>query len=145
MKFGAWCVMITVMIMFCGMLGVNTALVPLLKDVGLYFGDDGDFQKADFQSSYMWSLLFGSVTGLLTTLAITGAVTVGLYLTSKDNAVLILPFLVWIGTLFVGSFWSMIIYVDALNQWWMTSLAVLIFGGLGIGFIFSALDYFLGR
>jgi len=144
MKFGGWIVMLTTMIIILSLVGVTTTLSPLIESVGINI-DNGEVEIADMESSSFWDYLFGSLTGLLVSLGATATVSVGLYLYTKDNGLLVLPFIVWFGGIFVSSFWTIIQTVSELNVWWMTGITTVIFGALSVGYVFSCLDYFLGR
>lgn len=141
MKLTGWVVLISVMLMFLSLVGFQTVFSPVLSKLNINI-IDGNIASADSESSDLFDLLFNSTTGILVSLSALSAVIVGLYVTSRDNSVLALPFIIYIGGVFAVSFWSIITLV---TEGWMRNIVGLIFGGLSIGFITSCMDYFLGR
>lgn len=156
MRLGGWLVMLTVMIMFLGFMGIPTALNPTIRTVGINITDNNStLVSADIENSGFWKSLFaeeaftvGGVTlskGILLALIGTGTIIVGLFAKGYDVSLVILPVVVFVGGLFVSTFWIIIGHVAGFEQWWMTSLITILFGGLAIGFIMSLVDYFSGR
>lgn len=147
MKLGGWVVMLTAMMIFLAFVGLgSTAMTDTLQTFGLNISSStAQLQSMDVESSSFWSYLFGSIAGILTLLSLSAAVTIGLYVKTGDTNILILPIIITIGGYFIGTFWQVIKIVTDFNQWWMTSIIVVIFGALSIGFITSCLDYFVGR
>ena len=159
MKLGAWVVMLSTMIMILLFLGININSNegdsnPVIESVGIDI-TNSTVQSADISNSGFWKSLFSeeAVTiagvaisgGALILLLGAGSVIVGLFAKGYDPSLVILPFVVIIAGIYVSVGWSTIQYVGNFNQWWMTSLITIIFGGLGIGFVFSCVDYFAGR
>ena len=145
MKLTGWVVLISVMLSFLSLVGFTTIFSPILSNVGIDIVD-GNIDNLDVESSNLFERLFNPNTAgggsFLASLAVLGTLIAGLYLTTKDTNLLAIPFIVFIGTLFASSFWSIILTVDA---GWMRNIVGLIFGGLMLGFITSCIDYFLGR
>ena len=142
MKLGGWTIMLAVMIVLLSLMGVSTTLSPLAESVGIYV-TDSVVQTADMESSSLWDELFNASSGILVTLAGTSLIGIGLYVWTKDRKVTIVPFILWLGGIFITSFWTIISQISELNTWWMTSLSALFFGALAIGYVFACLDYFL--
>lgn len=157
MKLGAWLVMLTVMILFLSMIGLNIAgLNPIREAVGVQINETtGEVINADIENSSFFGKLFGAGTftlfgveftaGILIALLGTGMIVIGLFAKGYDTSLIILPFVVFVAGLFISTFWSIISYVNDFHQSWMTSIITIIFVGLGIGFIMSCVDYFAGR
>lgn len=133
MKLGSWLIMITGMIIFLTILGIDSGLVYILEQLGLTSG--GDLMSSNFYTTMFAAL---AVIG-------SGAVVVGLFAKSYDTSLVILPFILFILGLFTKTFFSIINLVGTYDQLWMTSIVLVIFGSLGVGFIMSCVDYFVGR
>lgn len=144
MKLGGWIVLITVMITFLSLIGFSTSFSPILNSLGIVI-NDGIVSSVDLESSSFFDYLFNSLTGFFITLALTSAVVAGLYIATKDTNLLALPFIIWIGSLFASSFWTITSTIIDTGSWWMTGIVTIIFGGLMVGFVMSCFDYFLGR
>ena len=146
MKLGGWLVMLTALIMFLSLLGLPAGLDGILGTVGINVNETtSELESADIESSNFWKELFGGTSGILITLGVTAAVTIGLYVKTGDTNILLLPFIVFVGALYVSTFWAIIKLVIDLNQPWLTSIIGLIFGALAVGFAMSCVDYFAGR
>ena len=142
MKLGGWTIMLVTMILLLSFVGIDTSLSPLAETVGIYV-TDSEIQTADMESSSFWDELFNSSSGILVTLGGASSIGIGLYIYTKDRKVTIVPFIIWLGGIFITSFWTIIFKVSELNVWWMTAIATLLFGALSIGYVFACLDYYL--
>jgi hypothetical protein len=154
MKLGQWMMMLSGMILFLSLIGLEIpGLNPINQAIGLNV-TNGTTVSADLESSTIFSALFGSgseaiqlfgislTSGILLSLLAGGVVTAGLYVATKDSAILILPILIIIAGLYASTFVSVVSYFDV---GWARNIAVSIFGILSIGFLMSILDYFLNR
>lgn len=144
MKLGEFCVVLLVMIVFLQFMGIPTGLDAITTSYGIIIGD-GELTSADIGNSTSYLYIFGAVTGILILLAGAGAVVVGLFAKSYDTSLIILPLVIATGGLFIGTFWSVILHVQTLNQSWATNVVTIIMGGIGVAFIWSCVDYFAGR
>jgi len=149
-------VMILVMIIFLSFMGMPTGLNPIASSVGVNINaTTGQLEDADVSSSNFWTILFSesAVTilgvefskGILISLVGAGLVIIGLFAKGYDTSLVILPIVIFIAGLFVSTFWILISYVNSMDITWMTALVTTIFGGLGLGFVMSAIDYFGAR
>jgi len=156
MKLGSWMVMIVVMIMFLSFMGLQTGLSPIPETFGININQtDSSVTNADLENSGFWNYLFGSTAftilgiefskGILLAIAGTGVIIIGLFAKGYDTSLIILPLVIFIAGLFVSTFWAIISMVSIYNQWWMTSIITLIFGGLAVGFGMACVDYFANR
>jgi hypothetical protein len=148
MKLGGWCVMLTCMMVFLTLMGVSTTFNSQLSSLGMNVTNEstGTTVIGDMEGSYFWDYIFGSGTGILVTLlTVGGVIGVGLYIVTKDTNLLVLPIIITIASLFIGTFWSVVSNIASYNQWWMTSIVGVIFAGLSIGFAMACLDYFRGN
>lgn len=156
MKLGQWMVMLTGMILFLSLIGLEIpGLNPVNQAVGLNV-TNGTVVSADIESSTLFGTLFGNsseavslfgvdiTNGLLLLLIAGGAITAGLYVATKDTSILILPWLVIVAGLYISTFGAIVSYPE-LAVPWARKIAIGIFGVLGLGFIMSIIDYFLGR
>ena len=146
MKLGNWVVMLLTMIVVLEFMGIPTGLSSTLEYFGVSINPmTSELINADLGGSSFWSKIFGENLGILIILLGGGAIIVGLFAKSYDTSLIILPLVVTTATLFIGTFWSIIKYVQILNQDWMTALISTIFIALGVGFLWSAVDYYAGR
>lgn len=142
MKLGNWMVMIVAMIIFLEFMGIPTGLGVILNSFGITI--NSGVVNAGLDNSSFWGEIFGA-SGIFILLAAGGAIIVGLFAKSYDTSLIILPLIIIIGGLFIVTFGTIILYIQALNVQWMTMLVTTIFGALGVGFIMSCVDYFAGR
>lgn len=146
MKLGGWIVMLTTMIMFLSLLGLPTGLTPILEKVGINIDSDtAQIESADIESSTLWNRIFGSGVGILVILGGAAIVAIGLFARGYDPSLILVPFIVFVGGLYISTFWGIISYVATFHQSWMTSIIGLIFSALAVGFIVACVDYFAGR
>jgi hypothetical protein len=157
MKLGAWLVMLTVMILFLSLIGLDIAgLNPINEALGVTVNStSSEIINADIENSSFWGRMFGETSfslfginftaGILIALLGTGGIVIGLFAKGYDVSLVILPIIVFVGGLFISTFWSIISYVKDFNEAWMTSIVAILFVGLGIGFVMSCVDYFAGR
>lgn len=139
MKLGAWMVMLTTMLIFLTLLGIETGLNYVLETIGIDISNS-TLQGADVISSSFWTVALGVLT-----IVSGGSVIIGLFAKGYDPSLVIAPFVTFIGTLYIPTLVSLINYVSDFNQWWMTALIITIFGGFAVGFIMAMIDYFAGR
>ncbi len=146
MKLQGWLVTLTGMIMFLSLLGLPTGLTPILDGLGVTIDPlTAELQTADLENSNLWAKIFGSGTGILIILGVGAVVTIGLLARGYDPSLIIIPFIVFVGGLYISAFWGIISYVATFNQSWITSIVGLIFTALAVGFAISTIDYFAGR
>ncbi len=146
MKLGGWLVMLTAFVTILTIIGIPTGLNPILQKIGINISPASQLISTNLENSTFWNKLFSSGTGILVTLiAAGGAVIVGFFARGYDTSLVILPFVVFVAELYITAFSSIIKYVSAFGQWWLTSIMVVIFGSLGIGFIMANVDYFANR
>ncbi len=146
MKLQGWLMMLTGMIMFLSLLGLPTGLTPVLDGLGVSINSTtSEVITADLENSSLWSKIFGSGTGILILLGGAAVISIGLFARGYDPSLIILPFIVFIGGLFISTFWGVTLYVSTFNQPWMTSIIALIFTALAVGFGTACVDYFAGR
>lgn len=153
MKLGAWVVMLTVMITIMSFLGINTAVSPLINNIGINI-TDGNLINADLESSPLWVKLFSedaieifgvTLDGGILLILLGSTVIVGFLAKGYDTSLVLLPIVIFTAITFMSSFWSIISYVSDLGEWWMTAITTILFGGLMVGFIYACLDYYGGR
>jgi len=154
MKLGGWIVMITTMIIILSFIGVNTSLSPLVSNLGINI-TDAELQKVDIESSSLWERLFSESaieifgvefdTGGILIALLGGTIIIGFLAKGYDVSLILLPIVIFFLSIFVSSFASIISYINDFHNWWMTSMVVIIFGALMVGFVMSGIDYFGGR
>lgn len=144
MRLGGWVMMLSAMIIFLTLIGMETGLTTTLDSLGISINQTSGEFVADIESSSIWDAIFGTA-GVLILIGTAGLVLIGLFGRGYDPSLAYAPFIVAVGALYMSTFWSIISYVAGFNQWWMTSIIGLIFATLGIGFIMSCINYFGGR
>lgn len=144
MKLWNYIVLMLSLMIFLEFVGLQTGLSTTLSNFGVEFNDNSELISGDLENSGFFSQIFGS-TGILIVLISTGvgAVVVGLFAKSYDTSLVVLPLVIWVGTLFASTFWSIIQYVPE-EQKWMTALIATIFIPLGAGFLWSCVEFFRG-
>jgi len=144
MKLWNYIILLVTMMIFLEFVGIPTGLSATLENFGISINPaTANLITADLESSNFFDRIFGN-TGVLIILLGGGAIIVGLFAKSYDTSLVILPLIVLIGTLFASTFWTIIKYTQALGQSWMTALIATIFVPLGIGFIWSCVEFFRG-
>lgn len=149
MKFWNYVVILTAMIIFLEFTGVPTGLSSILNTIGININQNtSELISADIANSGFYSQVFGSGVGLLAILIASGVgiVIVGLFAKSYDVSLIVAPFIVFVGGLYISTFWTLILYVQNISgqQGWIVALITTILAPLGIGFVISCVDYFKG-
>lgn len=146
MRFGGFVVTFVCMIMFLEFMGIPTGASAILSSFGIEINPiTGDLISADGESGSFFQKIFGENVGVLVILSIGGAVIVGLFAKSFDTSLVILPVIVFIGTLLSSTTWIIIKYTSGFGQAWATNIVAMIMVGMWIAFIMSCMDYFAGR
>lgn len=139
MKLGEWNVFIITMIIFLELVGVPTGL-GILSDFGISV-TNGTFSGGDLEGAYFWALLLG----ILSTVGIGSAVIIGFFTKSYDTSIVIAPMIVAVVGLFGSTFFAIMTMDAIVDVSWIKNIVSLLFTGMGVAFIWSAIDYFAGR
>jgi len=136
--------MITLM-MFLTLLGFETGMSPIYNKLNFqYTSDTGTIKEYDLTGGDFWSYVFNEDTGVII-FSLGGAILIGLALKTNTVNILTAVFMVYIGILFGSTSIKLIsMLLTAKSAMWITGIAVLIFGGLGIGFVISAVEWVKG-
>ncbi len=146
MKLGGFVMMLTGMMLVLTFVGFPTAFTSTLDTLGFNINPEtAEFVGMDVEGGGFFQKVFGSSGGVLILLGGAAIVTIGLFARGYDPSLIILPFIVFIASLFIGTFGIIIKYMAGLNQGWLTAIIVIIFGALSVKFIMSLVDYFAGR
>lgn len=146
MKLGEFVVVLIVMTVFLEFMGIPTGLSTILSSYGININPaTAQLTSADMGNSAFYLKIFGAGAGVLILLSAGGAVIVGLFAKSYDVSLVILPLIITTATIFITTFWTIILHVQTLDQVWATNLITIIMGGIGVAFIWSCIDYFAGR
>lgn len=146
MKLGTYVVLIVTMIAFLEMIGVPTGASNILSSFGIDINPTTSaLNSADIESSTFFYWLFGTGAGVLVIAGGIGAVIVGLFAKSYDPSLIALPLIVSLGSLLASTIWTIIKYAQSIAPSWATNIVGLIMIGIGIGFVMSCVDYFVGR
>lgn len=146
MKLGSFAVVFLCMIMFLEFVGVPTGASTILGTFGVNINSDtGTLVSADGEQSEFWGWIFGEGAGILVVLSIGGAIIVGLFAKSFDTSLIILPFIISLGTLLSSTAWTLIKYMNTFGEAWATNIVAIIMAGVAVAFIMSCVDYFAGR
>ncbi len=145
MKLQGWLIMLTGMVMFLSLLGLPIGFDQILNSIGVNINSDtAQISSVDIEDSSFWSKIFGD-TGILIILGAGAVVTIGLFARGYDPSLIVIPFIVFVGAIYISAFISIIQYVITFNQPWVTSIISIIFTSLMVGYIVSCVDYFAGR
>ena len=145
-KLGNYLILLMGMMMFLEFLVIATGVSVILNTFNVQINPvDSTLIIADLENSGFFSQIFTSGGVLLSVIGGLTVVAIGLFARGYDPSLVILPAVVFVGTLFASTFWLMINYAMTFNQPWLTALVATIFIPLGIGFIWSNVDYFAGR
>ena len=146
MKLGGWLIMLTGMMLFLTLMGFPTAFTSTLETLGININPEtAQFTDIDIEGGGFFQKLFASSSGVLILLGTAAIITIGLFARGYDPSLIILPFIVFVASLFIGTFGIIIKDIADLGQSWLTSIIVIIFGALSVGFTMSLVDYFAGR
>ena len=145
MKLGTFVVMFLCMIMFLEFVGVPTGASTILGTFGININSSSELIQIDTDNSTFWDWIFGAGAGILLVISAGGAIIIGLFAKSYDTSLVILPFIISIGTLLSSTMFTVIKYMDSFGQAWATNIIALVLVGVGIAFIMSCVDYFAGR
>ena len=145
MKLGTFVVMFLVMVMFLEFVGVPTGASTILGTFGININSNNELTDIDSGNSTFWDWIFGAGAGILLIISAGGAVIIGLFAKSYDTSLVILPFIVSIGTLLSSTMFTIIKYMNGYGQAWATNIVAMVLVGVGIAFIMSCVDYFAGR
>jgi len=132
--------MFVVMVIFLELVGIPTVASSVLGTFGISI-NDGEIENADIANSEIYSWIFGAA-GILAVIAGGGAVIIGLFAKSYDTSLVILPLIISIGGALASTAWTVILYASSQNAPWLTKIVAIVFVGLGIGFLWSCVDYF---
>lgn len=149
MRLGGWIVLLTAMILFLTVVGVDTQLTGPLGVMGIVVSSEtSEITDADIENSTFWSKLFNSEEGnqgWIYALGVTGIVIIGLFAKGYDVSIVLAPIIVYIGGVFISSFWKITLYVQGFGAVWLTTVVGLILSVLSVGFVMACIDYFGGR
>ena len=144
MKLWNYMVMLVAMMIFMEFVGIPTGLSLVLNTVGININPvTHELINADIESSSLFNWIFAA-TGVLVVLAGGAAVIVGLFAKSYDTSLVILPAIISVGGLFAGTFGFVIQHISSYGDSWATKIVVIIFGTLGVGFLWSCVEFFRG-
>ncbi len=145
MKLQGWIIMLTGMVMFLSLLGLPIGFDSILNSIGVDIDSDtAEINSIDIEDSNFWSKIFGD-NGILILLGLGAVVTIGLFARGYDPSLIVIPFIIFAGGVYIVAFSSIISYVITFNQPWMTKIIGVIFGALMVGYIVACVDYFAGR
>ena len=123
--------------------GLPTGAMDKIFDIfGLTFTEEG-FTTASFSASDFFNAIF-SIEGILAALALGGAVLIGILSRTSPENFIILPFITGTLALFLSGFISIMNYSIANHQIWISSIILMIFAPLTVGFILSLVEFFRG-
>jgi hypothetical protein len=141
MKLWNYLVIFTTMMIFMEFVGIPTGISGTLSYFGVNINPiTHQLISADLESSTFYGWLFG-LSGVLIILSTVGTVIVGLFARSYDTSLVVLPAIISVGTLFTSTF---IFLIQYFSESWAQNIMVVIFVPLGIGFLWSCVEFFRG-
>ncbi len=148
MKLGGFIIMLVCMVMFLEFLAVPTGAGVILSSFGVEINPNtSKLDTADLESSTLWNKIFLENAGILFLVGAAGLALIGFFGRGYDTSLVILPIVLFVGTLMTSIFWTTIKYMQGTMNApsWATNTITMIMIGLGIGFIMACVDYFAGR
>jgi len=142
MRLPAWLVMLTVFVLFLSLIGFNIPGLPKIPEALGITITNSTIESVNYQDSSLWNQIFGDSLGILLLVVGGGAVIVGFFAKGYDPSLVVVPFIVYVGGVFISAIASVMTYVIAIEQAWLTSIIGIIFGGLLVGFTMACVDYF---
>lgn len=142
MRLPGWLIMLTVFVLFISLIGIDIPGLPNISNALGITITNSTIESVNYQDSGFWNNLFGDGLGILLLIVGGGAVIVGFFAKGYDPSLVVIPFIVYVGGVFISSIASVMTYVIALDQIWLTSIIGIIFGGLLVGFTMACVDYF---
>ena len=140
MKLGGWVVMLLVFCIVLNIVGISSIGSTILSKFNIGIDDEGTVTNANLSGSTLWIAIIAA----LTVLGAAGLI-IGTFGKGYDPSLLLAPLIVTIGGIFIGTFFSTILFVRGLDQLWLTYITLIIFVGMAAGFIMACLNYFGGR
>jgi len=142
-QLGKFIIIFITLLTFLEFVGVPTPIGNILDNFGIQIGPTSDLIKADLENSNFWDEVFLKGSGILLVVGATGLAIIGFFARSYDTSLIVLPFIVSIGTSLTATAWGIISFVNDYNAGgWLTKIIAIVFIGLGIGFIMACIDYF---
>ncbi len=149
MKLQIWLIMLVGMMLFMQFSGFHTGLTGTLETVGIEIEtvnstlvSDGSSQGID--NSSLWNKIFGT-SGILVLLAGGALIAIGLFARGYDPSLIYVPFIIFVATTFIGTFWSVIIFAQNTGDTWVIAIVTTLFIPMGISFAMACVDYFGNR
>ena len=143
MKLWNYIVIMLTMMIFLEFLGIVTGISIVLDKFNITINPNThELVNSDIVSSTFYGWIFASA-GILMALSAGGAIIVGLFAKSYDPSLVVLPAIISVGTLFAGTFYSLISYVQDYDPW-ATKIIALIMLPLAAGFLWSCVEFFRG-
>ena len=140
MKLWNYITIITGLSILMALAGLDVAgFTDLFKTIGLTVNSSGIGHLA--VQNTLWSKIFGT-EGLLTLAGITSAVAIGTFVFNRDKAYIILPLITTVLVYWISVLISIINYLKDYPIFGVIIALILI--PLTVGFIQSAVDYFMG-
>jgi len=128
--------------------GLPSAGTPLLNLMGLSFNADGSAAQVTTTAGGFYDVLFEDkegVKGILVAIAAAvGGLAVGLFTSAKPENLILLPLITTTLVLFLATFVGIMNYAIGTGNIFVSSIVVLIFLPLTIGFILALAEFFRG-
>ena len=140
MKLGSYVIMFVSLLAFLEFIGIPTTFSQVLSFFNIEIVN-AQLVSADIGNAPFW---LATLTAL-TAVSALGAVIVGLFVRTYDTSLVILPLIIAVGGTMISTSWGIILIAGNTQEGWLIKLVATIFIALGIGFIWSCVDYFAGR
>jgi hypothetical protein len=145
MKVWTYLIIFVAMMLFLEFVGIHTALNGTLGLVGITINKDTSLlETGDISQSTFWTKSFGAGVGVLMLVISAGGIIAGLFGKQFDTRLVILPFITGVLALFSGTTWIIVQYAMLTGESWLIGIVATIFLPLGVGFVFSLIEFFGG-
>lgn len=142
MKIWNYITIITGTSIMLALAGLNVAgISDLLRIIGVTIKNSVITQTPSAQNT-LWNFVFGSSTGILTTIGTTGAIGLGLYVYTKDKSYLIIGIITGVWFYWISALYSIIQVLKEIDIFGLILAIPLLV--LSVGFIQSCIDFFQG-
>lgn len=152
MKIWNYCFIMIGVVLILQFSGFNTSMDFLFDIIGINFGANNTIENISMSNSEMKNLLFQSnesdssiPNGLLAALLGSTAITIGIYLATKDTNILLLPFITSVVYLFGSTMWNLLSYYKSIDSpQWLIGIMALILIPFSVGFIVAIWEFVRG-
>jgi len=136
-KFNKLALIFFIMAIILEIMGIKTGLGEVLNNFGVSISS-GVIQTGNLEGSTFWSNI-----DTFLALIVAGGVVVGFLAKGYDPSLVIAPYIAFVLGLFISTAWTLMLYSQSIGgATWLTNIIGVLFLGLGVGLLATAVDYF---